>query len=206
MIRMCKNKKIDLVITKSISRFARNTVDCLEYVRQLKDLGIGVIFEKESINTLTMTSEFMIALYGSFAQAESESISKNVSWGKEKAYREGKVQFQYKYLLGYKKGADGKTEIVPEEAEIVRLIYKLFLDGYSMTRIKKMLEDKEYLTAQGKKVWNESLIRSILKNEKYVGDALLQKTFTSDCIAHKIVKNHGERPMWIVYNKLDRKY
>ena len=198
MIRMCRNKKIDLVITKSISRFARNTVDCLEYVRQLKDLGIGVIFEKENINTLTMTSEFMVALYGSFAQAESESISKNVSWGKEKAYREGKVQFQYKYLLGYKKGTDGKPEIVPEEAEIVRLIYTLFLDGYSMTRIKKNLENKGYLTAQGKKVWNESLIRSILKNEKYVGDALLQKTFTSDCITHKVVKNHGERPMYLV--------
>mgnify|MGYP002575757281 FL=1 len=198
MIRMCRNKKIDLVITKSISRFARNTVDCLEYVRQLKDLGIGVIFEKENINTLTMTSEFMVALYGSFAQAESESISKNVSWGKEKAYREGKVQFQYKYLLGYKKGTDGKPEIVPEEAEIVRLIYTLFLDGYSMTRIKKILENKGYLTAQGKKVWNESLIRSILKNEKYVGDALLQKAFTSDCITHKVVKNHGERPMYLV--------
>ena len=151
MIRMCRNKKIDLVITKSISRFARNTVDCLEYVRQLKDLGIGVIFEKENINTLTMTSEFMIALYGSFAQAESESISKNVSWGKEKAYREGKVQFQYKYLLGYKKGADGKPEIVPEEAETVRLIYTLFLDGYSMSRIKKLLENKGILTSQGNK-------------------------------------------------------
>ena len=142
MIRMCKNKKIDLVITKSISRFARNTVDCLEYVRQLKNLGIGVIFEKENINTLTMTSEFMIALYGSFAQAESESISKNVSWGKEKAYREGKVQFQYQNLLGYRKGTDGKPEIVPEEAETVKLIYKLFLDGYSMTNIKKTLESK----------------------------------------------------------------
>lgn len=198
MIRMCRNKKIDLVITKSISRFARNTVDCLEYVRQLKDLGIGVIFEKENINTLTMTSEFMIALYGSFAQAESESISKNVSWGKEKAYREGKVQFQYKYLLGYKKGEDGKPEIVPEEAETVRLIYTLFLDGYSMSRIKKLLENKGILTSQGNKVWNESLIRSILKNEKYAGDALLQKTFTSDCITHKIVKNHGERPMYLV--------
>ena len=198
MVRMCRNKKIDLVITKSISRFARNTVDCLEYVRQLKDLGIGVIFEKENINTLTMTSEFMIALYGSFAQAESESISKNVSWGKEKAYREGKVQFQYKYLLGYKKGEDGKPEIVPEEAETVRLIYTLFLDGYSMSRIKKLLENKGILTSQGKKVWNESLIRSILKNEKYAGDALLQKTFTSDCITHKIVKNHGERPMYLV--------
>ncbi len=198
MIRMCRNKKIDLVITKSISRFARNTVDCLEYVRQLKDLGIGVIFEKENINTLTMTSEFMIALYGSFAQAESESISKNVSWGKEKAYREGKVQFQHKYLLGYKKGEDGKPEIVPEEAETVRLIYTLFLDGYSMSRIKKLLENKGILTSQGNKVWNESLIRSILKNEKYAGDALLQKTFTSDCITHKIVKNHGERPMYLV--------
>ena len=198
MIRMCKNKKIDLVITKSISRFARNTVDCLEYVRQLKNLGIGVIFEKENINTLTMTSEFMIALYGSFAQAESESISKNVSWGKEKAYREGKVQFQYQNLLGYRKGADGKPEIVPEEAETVRLIYKLFLDGYSMTNIKKMLESKGVLTAKGKKVWNESLISSILKNEKYVGDAFLQKTYTLDCITHKVVKNHGERPMYLV--------
>lgn len=198
MIRMCKNKKIDLVITKSISRFARNTVDCLEYVRQLKDLGIGVIFEKEAINTLTMTSEFMIALYGSFAQAESESISKNVSWGKEKAYREGKVSFQYKHLLGYKKGADGKPEIVPEEAEIVRMIYNLFLDGYSMRNIKKVLENKGVLTATGKKIWNESLISSILKNEKYVGDALMQKTYTLDCITHKIVKNHGERPMFLV--------
>lgn len=198
MIRMCKNKKIDLVITKSISRFARNTVDCLEYVRQLKNLGIGVIFEKENINTLTMTSEFMIALYGSFAQAESESISKNVSWGKEKAYREGKVQFQFQNLLGYRKGTDGRPEIVPEGAETVRLIYKLFLDGYSMTNIKKMLESKGVLTAKGKKVWNESLISSILKNEKYVGDALLQKTYTLDCITHKVVKNRGERPMYLV--------
>ena len=203
MIRMCKNKKIDLVITKSISRFARNTVDCLEYVRQLKDLGIGVIFEKESINTLTMTSEFMIALYGSFAQAESESISKNVSWGKEKAFREGKVSFQYKHFLGYKKGADGKPKIVSEEAEIVRMIYKLFLDGYSMRNIKKVLENKEVLTATGKKIWNESLISSILKNEKYVGDALMQKTYTLDCITHKVVKNKGERPMFLVTDHHD---
>lgn len=203
MIRMCKNKKIDLVITKSISRFARNTVDCFEYVRQLKDLGIGVIFEKENINTLTMTSEFMIALYGSFAQAESESISKNVSWGKEKAYREGKVQFQYKYLLGYKKGIDGKPEIIPEEAEIVKQIYDLFLDGHSMRNIKEILESKGALTATGKKIWNESLIISILKNEKYVGDALMQKTYTLDCITHKVVKNHGERPMYLVTDHHD---
>lgn len=198
MIRMCKNKKIDLVITKSISRFARNTVDCLEYVRQLKDLGIGVIFEKENINTLTMTSEFMIALYGSFAQAESESISKNVSWGKEKAYREGKVAFQYSKLLGYRKGEDGKPEIVPEEAETVRMIYAMFLDGYSMTDIANRLMELNRCTALGSAKWNSGIIRNILRNEKYAGDALLQKTYTVDCISHKVVKNHGERPMYLV--------
>ena len=203
MIRMCRNKKIDLVITKSISRFARNTVDCLEYVRQLKDLGIGVIFEKENVNTLTMTSEFMIALYGSFAQAESESISKNVSWGKEKAYREGKVQFQYKHLLGYKKGADGKPEIIPEEAETVKLIYTMFLDGHSMKNIALILHVKGIHTKTGSTEWRTNTITRILQNEKYVGDALLQKTFTSDCITHKVVKNHGERPMYLVTNHHD---
>ena len=203
MIRMCRNKKIDLVITKSISRFARNTVDCLEYVRQLKDLGIGVIFEKENINTLTMTSEFMIALYGSFAQAESESISKNVSWGKEKAYREGKVQFQYKHLLGYKKGADGKPEIIPEEAETVKLIYTMFLDGHSMKNIALILHVKGIHTKTGSTEWRTNTITRILQNEKYVGDALLQKTFTSDCITHKVVKNHGERPMYLVTSHHD---
>lgn len=198
MIRMCNNKKIDLVITKSISRFSRNTVDCLQYIRQLKELGIGVIFEKENINTLTMTSEFMIALYGSFAQAESESISKNILWGKEKAYREGKVPFQYKKLLGYRKGADGKPEIVPEEAETVRSIFNLYLDGYTLLNIAHILMDQKITTATGKSEWTKSAIQSILKNEKYVGDALLQKTFTVDCITHKVVKNNGERPMYLV--------
>ena len=200
MIRMCKKQKIDLVITKSISRFARNTVDCLEYVRQLKDLGIGVLFEKENINTLTMTSEFMIALYGSFAQAESESISQNVSWGKQKAFAEGKVSFQYKHLLGYKKGDDGKPEIVPEEAETVRMIYELFLDGYSLTDIAKRLTLLERKTAHGKTEWHREIISSILRNEKYVGDALLQKTFIVDCISKKVKKDNGERPMYLVTN------
>ena len=198
MIRMCKKQKIDLVITKSISRFARNTVDCLEYVRQLKDLGIGVIFEKENIDTLTMTSEFMIALHGSFAQAESESISKNVSWGKQKAFAEGKVSFQYKHLLGYRKGENNKPEIVPEEAETVRMIYDLFLDGYSMTDIAKRLTLLERKTAHGKTEWHREIIRSILKNEKYAGDALLQKSFIVDCINKKAKKNNGERPMYLV--------
>jgi len=198
MIRMCKRKKIDLVITKSISRFARNTVDCLEYVRQLKDLGIGVIFEKENINTLTMTSEFMIALYGSFAQAESESISKNVSWGVEKAFREGRVRYQYKYWLGYRRGADGKPEIISEEAETVRMIFRLFLDGLSLQNVASALQSQGRLNRQGEPVWSTVAVKRILENEKYSGDCLLQKTYTADCITHKQVKNNGERAMFLV--------
>ena len=197
MIRLCKKREIDLVLCKSISRFARNTVDTLEYVRQLKDLGIGVIFEKENINTLTMTSEFMIALYGSFAQAESESISKNVSWGVEKAFRDGKVRYSYNNLYGYRKGADGKPEIIPEEAEVVRLIYKLYLDGSTLRQIAQHLTDLKIPKRECTE-WNLIAVRSILSNEKYVGDALLQKTYTVDCITHKKAKNNGERAKYLV--------
>ena len=202
MIRLCKQRKIDLVLCKSISRFARNTVDTLEYVRQLKDLGIGVIFEKENINTLTMTSEFMIALYGSFAQAESESISKNVSWGVEKAFRDGKVRYSYNNLYGYRKGADGKPEIIPEEAEVVRLIYKLYLDGSTLRQVAQHLTNMKIPKRECTE-WNLIAVRSILSNEKYVGDALLQKTYTVDCITHKKAKNKGERAKYLVTDAHD---
>ena len=198
MIRLCKQKKIDLILCKSISRFARNTVHCLEYVRQLKDLGIGVIFEKENINTLTMTSEFMISLYGSFAQAESESISKNVSWGTQKAFQAGKVRYNYKFWLGYKRGSDGKPEIIPEEAEIVKSIFSMYLDGMSLCDIALTLENSGATTKFGKKKWCKFSVLNILKNEKYAGDAILQKTYTIDCISHKAVKNNGERPKYLV--------
>ncbi len=198
MIRLCKNKKIDLIICKSASRFARNTVDCLENVRLLKSLGIGVIFEKENLNTLTMTSEFMIALYGSFAQAESESISKNVSMGVQMSFREGKVRYQYKNWLGYKKGDDGSPEIIPEEAETVKFIYKKFLDGYATKEIADMLNMQGITTARGVADWQANAVCRILRNEKYTGDALLQKTYTVDCITHKHKKNNGERAMYLV--------
>ena len=198
MIRLCKQKKIDLILCKSISRFARNTVHCLEYVRQLKDLGIGVIFEKENINTLTMTSEFMISLYGSFAQAESESISKNITWGNQKAFQAGKVRYNFKYWLGYRKGADGKPEIVAEEAVIVKRIFNMYLDGLSFGDIAKRLMAAGLPTKFGKKNWDKASVRSILINEKYVGDVLLQKTYTVDCISHKAVRNNGERPKSLV--------
>ena len=198
MIRMCKQKKIDLILCKSASRFARNTVDCLKHVRLLKSLGIGVIFEKENINTLTESSEFILALHSSFAQAESESISKNVSLGVQMAFREGKVRYQYKHWLGYRKGADGKPEIIPEEAETVRRIFELYLDGSTVRDIAGQMIAEGRKNAVGDVAWNHNTIRHILSNEKYTGDALLQKTYTVDCITHKQKKNHGEKAMFLV--------
>ena len=200
MITACKRGHIDLIITKSLSRFARNTVDCLETVRLLKANGIGVYFEKENINTLTESSEFLITLFSGFAQAESESLSKNVTWGKQKSAEAGKVDFQYKKMLGYRKGTDGQPEIVPEEAEIIRRIYRRYLAGRSLGQIKLELEQNNVPTAQKVERWSSAVIHNILTNEKYMGDALLQKTYITDCITKKVKKNMGERPMYYVEN------
>lgn len=200
MIRKCKQKKIDLVLCKSISRFARNTVDCLEYIRELRLLGIGVIFEKENINTLSMNSEFIISLYGSFAQAESESISKNVTWGIEKSYQEGKVKYVMDRTLGYRMGEDGKPYIIEEEAEIVRRVYSLFLDGLSLKRVAAVMQAEGAKRRSGSSKWDRNNVYAILKNEKYAGDAILQKTYTVDCINHVRVKNNGEKNKYIVHD------
>lgn len=199
MITACKRGHIDL-ITKSLSRFARNTVDCLETVRLLKANGIGVYFEKENINTLTESSEFLITLFSGFAQAESESLSKNVAWGKAKSAEAGKVTFQYKKMLGYRKGADGQPEIVPEEAEVIKRIYHRYLDGCTLGQIKRELDEDNVPTAQGVEFWSPAIIHNILTNEKYIGDALLQKTYVTDCISKKVKKNQGERAMYYVEN------
>ena len=200
MITACKRGRIDLIITKSLSRFARNTVDCLETVRLLKANGIGVYFEKENINTLTESSEFLITLFSGFAQAESESLSKNVAWGWRKSAEAGNVYFQYKRMLGYRKGTDGQPEIVPEEAEIIRRIYRRYLAGCSLGQIKQELEQDNIPTAQKVERWSSAVIHNILTNEKYMGDALLQKTYITDCISKKVKKNMGERPMYYVEN------
>lgn len=200
MITACKRGHIDLIITKSLSRFARNTVDCLETVRLLKANGIGVYFEKENINTLTESSEFLITLFSGFAQAESESLSKNIAWGKQKSAEAGKVDFQYKKMLGYRKGVDGQPEIVPEEAEIIRRIYRRYLAGCSLGQIKQELEQDNIPTAQKVERWSSAVVHNILTNEKYMGDALLQKTYITDCITKKVKKNMGERPMYYVEN------
>ena len=200
MIRQCRQGKIDLVLVKSISRFARNTVDCLNYIRALRAMRIAVIFEKENINTLESDSEILITMMGAFAQAESESMSGNIIWGKRQAMKEGKVVIQYKHFYGYEKGEDGKPRIIPEQAEVVRQIYKSFLAGRSVRMIKRELEAQGVPATQGGKTWSESVIRSILKNEKYCGDALMQKTFTQDCITKKQIRNVGQLPMYLKQN------
>ena len=195
MIAACKRGRIDLILTKSLSRFARNTVDSLEMVRMLRANGIGVIFEKENINTLTESSEFLITLFSGFAQAESESISKNVIWGIQKSREAGNVPFQYQKMLGYRRGPDSQPEIVPEEAEIVKRIYRRYLDGCSLAQIKRELEADGVRAASGIRGWTYQVVRNILTNERYIGDALLQKTYTTDCISKTVKKNQGDRPM-----------
>ena len=200
MIRQCRKKKIDIVLTKSISRFARNTVDCLHYIRALRELGIAVIFEKEGINTLESDSEMLITILGAFAQAESESISGNIVWGIRQAMREGRVSYQYSRWYAYQKGADGRPEIIPEQAEVVRRIYDQYIAGASLRQIKDYLEAGGILNVEGAAEWTISSIKGILTNEKYCGDALLQKTFIQDCISKKVIRNTGQLPQYLIQN------
>ena len=200
MIRHCRQKKIDVILTKSVSRFSRNTVDCLYYIRALKQLGIAVIFEKENINSLEEDSELRITLSGAFAQSESESISANVTWGKRRAMEAGKVSIQYKKLYGYRKGEDGQPEIIPEQAEIVRWLYERYLTGASLRMIKDELEQQGVKCFEDSPEWTISRIRSILQNEKYCGDVLMQKTFRQDFINRKAIKNTGQLPMYLIEN------
>lgn len=198
MIRKCRQGKIDLVLVKSMSRFSRNTVDCLEYIRELKALGIGVIFEKENINTLTETSEAMITIMGYFAQAESESISKNVTWGVRQAFSEGKVTFTCD-IYGYERVFNPETKkydtlkIVEEQAKVIRTIFERYYAGESLTTICAYLNANQIPSPSKKNTnWYPSTLQTILRNEKYKGDVLTQKTYCADLLTHKRVKNNGE--------------
>ena len=190
--------KIDLIVTKSVSRFARNTVDSLTAVRKLKEHGTEVYFEKEGIYTFDSKGELLITIMSSLAQEESRSISENVTWGQRKRFADGKVSLPYKSFLGYRKGSDGLPEIVPEEAEIVREIYKLFIQGKTVNWIATHLTAKGIPTPRGKEKWQTSTIESILTNEKYKGSAVLQKKFTVDFLSKKMKVNEGEVPQYIV--------
>lgn len=192
MIRQCKQKKIDLILTKSIQRFARNTLDCINYTRLLRQLGIGVLFEKENINSLPPDSEFMITMYGAMAQSESESISGNIRRGKQMHAKVGTSKIPCNRLYAYRKDEDGKIQVIPEQAEVVRGIYERYLSGDSLRNLKDWLEANQIKTVLGEPKWTISSVKGILTNEKYCGDVLLQKTFRTDVISKKVVKNVGQ--------------
>ena len=191
---------IDLIITKSVSRFARNTVDSLTTVRMLKDRGVEVYFEKENIYTLDSKGELLITIISSLAQEESRSISENVTWGMRKRFADGKVALPYKHFLGYRKGDDDLPEIVPEEAEIVRDIFRMFLEGKAPSYIARSLTASGIPSPAGKANWRPETVKSILTNEKYKGDALLQKTFCTDFLTKRMKTNEGEVPQYYVEN------
>lgn len=200
MIADALSGKIDLIVTKSVSRFARNSVDSLSTIRKLKDNGVEVYFEKEAIWTFDSKGELLITIMSSLAQEESRSISENVTWGQRKRFADGKVSMAFGSFLGYRKGNDGTPEIVPEEAETVRLIYRLFMEGKTVNAIAKHLTATGIPTPRGKAVWQTSTVESILTNEKYKGDALLQKSFTVDFLQKKMKLNEGEVPQYYVEN------
>ena len=200
MIDECMEGNIDLVITKSISRFARNTLDCLKYIRQLKDKNISVFFEKENINTMDTKGEVLLTIMASLAQQESQSLSQNVKLGLQYRYQQGKVQVNHNRFMGYTKDEEGNLIIVPEEADIIKRIYREYLEGKSLAGIGRGLEKDGILTAAGKPKWRPETIKKILNNEKYIGDALLQKTITVDFLTKKRVKNEGHLPQYYVEN------
>jgi len=203
MITDCLKGKIDLVITKSISRFARNTIDCLKYVRQLKEKNIAIVFEKENINTLEASGELLLTIMASLAQQESASLSQNVKMGLQFRYQEGKVQVNHNYFLGYTKDANGDLVIVEKEAKVIKRIFREYLEGASFKNIADGLEKDEIKTGSGGKKWHVSTVRGILTNEKYMGDALLQKTITTDFIDKTRIRNDGSIPQYYVKDSHD---
>ena len=194
----CRLRRIDMVLTKSISRFARNTLDCLKHIRALKAQNIPVYFEKESINTLDAKGEVLLTIMVSLAQQESQSLSQNIKLGLQYRYQHGKVQVNHNRFLGYTKDAEGNLIIDPQQAEIVKRIYREYQEGYSMDKIKAGLERDGIPTGAGKTTWHTSTINKILRNEKYSGDALLQKTYTTDFLNKTRVKNNGIVPQYYV--------
>ncbi|MBE7049102.1 MAG: recombinase family protein [Ruminococcaceae bacterium] len=200
MIKMCEQGKIDLIITKSISRFSRNTPVTLEYVRKLKLMGIGIIFEKENLNTLEVQSEFLLSMYSTFAQQESESQSMNVKMGKRFRYSQGQACFNFNRVYGY--GQDDKKNIyiVPEQAKAVKLIFTGFQKGLSMREIADSLEKENIPSPSGKPVWKTEAVKRILVNEKYAGDVMTQKTYIVDPISKKTKKNTGRFPKYLIRN------
>ncbi len=200
MIADALDGKIDLIVTKSVSRFARNTVDSLTTIRQLKERGCECFFEKENIWTFDSKGELLITIMSSLAQEESRSISENCTWGQRKRFADGKVTVPFRRFLGYDRGPKGELVVNKEQAEIVKRIYALYLEGKGFYRIATILNEEGIRTATGKANWHQGSIKSILTNEKYKGDALLQKSFTVNFLTKEKKINEGEIPQYYVKN------
>lgn len=198
MIADAKSGKIDLIITKSVSRFARNTVDSLTAVRELKNIGVEIYFEKENIWTFDSKGELLITIMSSLAQEESRSISENITWGHRKSFADGKVMIPFSNVLGFQRGEDGQILVNKEQAAIVRMIFRMFLEGMTPYSIAKELTRQGIKSPMGKDKWYEKTVCRMLSNEKYKGDALLQKVFTVDFLQKKLKKNEGEVPQYYV--------
>lgn len=200
MVQDALDGKIDLIITKSVSRFARNTVDSLSTVRQLKEAGVEIYFEKENIWTFDSKGELLITIMSSLAQEESRSISENVIWGRRKQLAQGQVTFSYSNVLGFRKSPQGGFEVDPEQAKVVRYIFQQILLGSNPNRIARELTEKGIPTPGGKSKWSYATVKRMLRNEKYKGDALLQKSYTVDFLTKKQKVNEGELPQYYVEN------
>ena len=200
MIKDCEAGKIDLVITKSISRFARNTQDCLLYSRKLKDLGIGIIFEKENISTKDSSGELLFTILSSLAQEESRNISENCKWGIRHNYQKGIIHMNTKVFMGYDADKTGTLIINKEQAKVVRRIFREFEEGWTPSEIAKRLNKDNVKGVTGKALWSWGTICTMLVNEKYKGDARLQKTYTPDFLSKKRVRNDGQVEQYYVEN------
>ena len=197
LINDCKDGVIDTILTKSVSRFGRNTAETISLLRELKAIGVRVIFENEEIDTSKYESEFLITLIEAYAQEESFNRRENILWGLEKGMKDGTSQLYNRRCFGYRKNENGDLEICPEEAEIVKLIFDLYLQGNSILSIIKELESKEILTPSGKKKWCNQTVVKILTNEKYMGNVLLKKTYTDGFPNRKRKKNSGEKHQYL---------
>lgn len=191
MIADCRAGKIDMIITKSISRFARNTLDCLNYVRELKELGIGIIFEKENIDTMDSKGEVLLTILSSLAQDESRSISENCTWGIRRRFEQGKHKMSTKRFLGYDYDEDGNLVINRQQAKVVVRLYEEFLSGKTVDYIARIFTAEKIKSWDGKCNWIPSTLDSMLRNEKYMGDTILQKSYTVDFLSKKRVMNDG---------------
>ena len=199
MLKDCAKGKINLVLVKSVSRFGRDALEVIRRARKLKEMGIDVYFETGGINTMT-ADNIILDTYAAFSQAESQALSDNIKFGIRQRMRSGKTVLNHTQFLGYTKGKDGVLQIVPEEAAIVRQIFNLYLQGNGVRKIKRYLEENGVKTVTGKAEWSTSTIDRMLSNEKYIGQVLMQKTYTPNILTGKQEKNNGELAMYLIKN------